>query len=225
MLIAEDLLLLLFDDESGKATGDTSMLEQVTAGALLVELTLLGRVDLTHDAPGVRGDRLVVRDGSPTGSVLLDRALAVIHTKQGSKPKNIIGPLAKDKPTGQVLASLAARGILRREDERILGIFPTTRWPAEDSRHEDAVRAGLWRVLVDGSAPDERTAALVAILAATGRAGKVVGAPDRRAADRRAKEVAAGSWAGDATRRYLAEVAAAVTAALTASMAAVAASG
>ncbi|WP_069388222.1 GOLPH3/VPS74 family protein, partial [Cellulosimicrobium cellulans] len=173
MLILEDYLLLTLDDATGKAVVDSSYREQVAAGALLVELALLGRADLAGDGDGGRVGRIVVRDASPTGNGLLDEALDVVRSKEGAKPKALVGPIAKLKPAARAVASLADRGVLRREEGRVLGIFPTTRWPAADSRHEDAVRGDLWRVLVGGEQPGERTAALVAILAATGQAGRV----------------------------------------------------
>jgi len=242
MLILEDHLLLTLDDVTGKAVVDASYREQVAAGALLVELALLGRVDLAGDGNGGRVGRIVVRDTSPTGSVLLDDALVVVRSREGSTPKALIGPIAKTKPADAALEALAARGILRREHGRVLGIFPTTRWPAADSRHEDAVRADLWRVLVDGAAPAERTGALVALLAATNQAGRVLaaggmrGAPagtgggrswtlaERRAVDRRAEELARSSWAGEAVRAYVEEVTAVILAGATVATAAAATS-
>lgn len=226
MLILEDYLLLTLDDVTGRAVVDASYREQVAAGALLVELALLGRADLAGDGEGGRVGRIVVRDVTPTGDVLLDEALDVVRAKEGSRPKALVAPIARLRPATRAVASLADRGVLRREEGRVLGIFPTTRWPAADSRHEDAVRADLRRVLVDGGEPDRRTASLVAILAATGQAGRVLAAgaerdaaaghPEewtaarRAAVDRRAAEVARGSWASEAVRAYVDEVAAAI---------------
>ncbi|MCB7137020.1 GOLPH3/VPS74 family protein [Cellulosimicrobium marinum] len=228
MLILEDYLLLTLDDETGKAVVDASYREQVAAGALLVELALLGRADLAGDGDGGRVGRIVVRDSTSTGDALLDETLDVVRAKEGSRPKALVAPIARLKPAARAVASLAERGFLRREDGRVLAIFPTTRWPAADSRHEDAVRGELWRVLVDGGAPDQRTVGLVAVLSATGQAGRVLaaggvrGAPDgtdagyawtaarRRAVDRRAKEVAQGAWASEAVRAYVDEISAAV---------------
>ncbi|WP_251150489.1 GPP34 family phosphoprotein [Cellulosimicrobium sp. Marseille-Q4280] len=225
MLILEDYLLLTLDDETGKTVVDATHREQVAAGALLVELALLGRADLAGDGDGGRIGRIVVRDTTVTGNDLLDEALDVVRSKEGSKPKTLVPLLAKRRPAERAVAALAGRGVLRREAGRILGIFPTTRWPAVDTRHEDAVRRLLWRVLVDGERPDERTAALVGILAASGQAGQalaaggargaVVDGDERRtlrrrtAVDRRAKEVAAGSWGSAALKAYLDEVVAA----------------
>ena len=227
MLILEDYLLLTLDDVTGKAVVDASYREQVAAGALLVELALLGRVDLAGDGNGGRVGRIVVRETSSTGNALLDETLDVVRSREGSKPKALVAPIAKLKPASRAIASLAERGVLRREEGRVLGIFPTTRWPAADSRHEDAVRADLGRVLVEGQVPDERTAALVAILAATGQAGRVLAVdgdrgtpavdggqdltgPRRRAVDRRAKEIARRSWASEAVRAYVDEITAAI---------------
>ncbi|MET3976255.1 GPP34 family phosphoprotein [Cellulosimicrobium sp. 4261] len=225
MLILEDYLLLTLDDVTGKAVGDTSFREQVAAGALLVELALLGRADLAGDGDGGRVGRIVVRDASPTGNALLDEALDVVRAKEGSTPKALVSPIAKLRPAARAVAALAERGVLRREEGRVLGIFPTTRWPAADSRHEDAVRADLRRVLVEGQAPDARAAAIVALLAATGQAGRVLatggsgadadGGPERtpagrRDVDARAREIARESWASEAVRAYVDEVTAVI---------------
>lgn len=225
MLILEDYLLLTLDDVTGKAVVDASFREQVAAGALLVELALLGRADLAGDGDGGRVGRIVVRDASPTGNALLDEALDVVRAKEGSTPKALVSPIAKLRPAARAVAALAERGVLRREEGRVLGIFPTTRWPAADSRHEDAVRADLRRVLVEGQAPDARAAAIVALLAATGQAGRVLatggsgadadGGPERtpagrRDVDARAREIARESWASEAVRAYVDEVTAVI---------------
>lgn len=225
MLILEDYLLLTLDDVTGKAVVDASFREQVAAGALLVELALLGRADLAGDGDGGRVGRIVVRDASPTGNALLDEALDVVRAKEGSTPKALVAPIAKLRPAARAVAALAERGVLRREEGRVLGIFPTTRWPAADSRHEDAVRADLRRVLVEGQVPDARAAAIVALLAATGQAGRVLatggsgadadGGPERTPAGRRdvdaqAREIARESWASEAVRAYVDEVTAVI---------------
>ena len=227
MLILEDYLLLTLDDVTGKAVVDASFREQVAAGALLVELALLGRADLAGDGDGGRVGRIVVRDASPTGNALLDEALDVVRAKEGSTPKALVSPIAKLRPAARAVAALAERGVLRREEGRVLGIFPTTRWPAADSRHEDAVRADLRRVLVEGQAPDARAAAIVALLAATGQAGRVLATggsgadaevnsgPERtpagrRDVDARAREIARESWASEAVRAYVDEVTAVI---------------
>ncbi|NIJ13292.1 hypothetical protein FHU38_003636 [Saccharomonospora amisosensis] len=214
MLIAEDLLLLLFDDKAGKPVDGVSNLDYSMAGAVLIELAMLGRIDVTTDADDGKSGRLVIRDSTPTGEATLDESLATLSKLEGKKPKDVIGPLTKGGLSQRLLDGLVQRGILRREQGRVLGLFPTTRWPAQDSRHEQRTRAELNRVLVDGQQPNERTTALVALLAGMGVTKQVVGGRDPRLVERRATEIAEGNWAGDALRRAVEEITSAVMAAL-----------
>jgi hypothetical protein len=212
MLIAEDLILLAFHDETGKSSSGVSNLEYSLAGALLIELAMLGRIDVAGEEDEAKTGRLMVRDTSATGELVLDEALRRLEDLDGSKPKDALGPLARDELATRLLNGLAHRGILRKEKGRILDVFPTARWPAADSEHEAALRDGLHKVLVDGERPSERIAALIALLTAMDAVGKVLdissGDPDE--VKRRAKEIAEGNWVSDAMRKAVEEITAAV---------------
>ncbi|WP_116948723.1 GOLPH3/VPS74 family protein [Jiangella endophytica] len=222
MLIAEDLLLIAYDDETGKSLIDGTRLEYGLAGALLLELSVLGKVSVAGPGEQVKRDRLVVRDAGPVGDDVLDHALAELADDEGKKPKNVLGSLRKGL-RDRLLRRLADRGLLRQESGTVLGIFPTTRWPAADASHEAAVRQRLRDVLVTGLEPDSRTAALVSLLLAVDGLRKAVPADDRRAVKRRAKEISEGDWAADAVKKAVQEVQAAVTAAILAGSTAAAA--
>jgi hypothetical protein len=209
MLIAEELLLLCYDDESGKASFDHAKVDYALAGAVLVELSLQGKVGVAEPGESVKAGRLVVRDPSGAGDPLLDEALADLSDDEGKKPKNVLGSLRKGL-RDRLLNRLAQRGLLRRERGKILGLFPTTRWPAADAAYEAQLRESLRSVLVDGATPDARTAALVSLLSAVDVAPKVVPSSDRRVVKRRAKEIAEGAWAADAVRMAVEEISAAV---------------
>ncbi|WP_053202173.1 GOLPH3/VPS74 family protein [Jiangella muralis] len=213
MLIAEDLLLLAYDDETGKPVIDGTRLAYGLAGALLLELSVLGKVSVAGPGEAVKRDRLVVRDTTPAGDDVLDHALAELADDEGKKPKNVLGSLRKGL-RDRLLNRLAGRGLLRQESGTVLGIFPTTRWPAADASHEAAVRQRLHDVLITGLAPDPRTAALVSLLLAVDGLRKVVPSEDRRAVKRRAQEIAEGDWAADAVKKAVQEVQAAVTGAI-----------
>ena len=225
MLIAEDLLLLLYDDESGKPITGAPGLDYALAGAVLIELTLLGRIDIAGDGEEVKRGRLKVLDPSPTGEAILDERLAYVAAKPGKRPKDQMGKLSK-KLREQVLARLAERGVLEADQGKVLGLFPVTRWPAKDARHEAEVRTALDSVLKVGTQPDERTGALIALLSALNVVPKVVtDAVDKRALRKRAKEIAASDWAADAVKKAVAEMQAAVTTAVVVSASAAASSG
>lgn len=200
MLLAEDLLLLLTDDATGRLVVSGAEADVVLAGAQLVDLTLAGRVDVDERK------RLVVRDSSPTSDELLDRALASVQRREGKRVAAAM-PELRRKVRPLVYDRLVAQGFLRAEDGTVLGVFPTHRWPAVATDHEAALRRGLVAVLVDGGPPDRRQGALLALLHGLRSTHKVVRPKDhgmtRRDLDRRAKEVAQGSWAGEEVRRSI----------------------
>src|SRR2546430_8773467 len=113
MLLAEDLLLLLTDDRTGNLLVTAGEVDAALAGALLMELSLAGRVDVDERK------RLVVRDGSPTGDELLDRALGAVSEKQGKKPSAVLGPLGKNLRE-RLYARLTGCGILRAQHDKVL---------------------------------------------------------------------------------------------------------
>ncbi|MBB3664328.1 MULTISPECIES: GOLPH3/VPS74 family protein [Prauserella salsuginis group] len=218
MLIAEDLLLLAFDDTEGKPVSGVHNLDQAVAGALLLELTLRGRVDVTGEADEGRAGRIVLRDATPVGEAELDGALEALAEKEGAKPKDAVNRLAKDGPVDRLLSGLADRGVLKREDRKVLKLFPVTRWPAADCRHEEQLRTELHRVLVEEAEPDERTAAVVALLVATKSVRHAFPTDDPQLTQKRAEQVAEGNWGSDAVRKAIDEVTAAVMVAVMAAV-------
>lgn len=198
-LIAEDLLLLLLDDEGGTLPSGVAV-KEVLGGAVLVELALAGLVEVK------KGEGMWARDKvHPTGAAVpadaeLRDALTVVGEKDRSA-QDLIGRLGRGLKE-RLTDRLAERGILERREDRVLGIFPHTRWPAADTAHEGEVRRALTAALVQGFTPDDRTAALIALLHAVDRAHKTVDTQGlgNRAVKKRAKEIAEGDWAAKAVR-------------------------
>lgn len=219
MLIAEDLLLLLLDDESGKVEGSDNA-GLALGGAVLAELALLGAVTVDERTSRFRSPKVRVTGPPPEDRVLAD-ALDMVAEKERTA-QGLVERLGKGLV--QTLGDrLADRGIVERRQSRLLGMLPRTRWPAVDSSHEADVRSALASVLVQGTTPDARTGALVAVLAAIDRAHKVVDhdGMSRREVKKRAAEVSEGTWAASGVRDAIQATYAAVTAAV----AAVAAAG
>ena len=221
MLIAEDVLLLATDDATGKATISALQLDPALAGAVLIELVVAGRVNLLGEG---RQAKVVVTDGTPLGDPVLDVALQSLIDKGPCKPVQAIRLLAKGL-RARLNDLLVQRGILRRESGKVLGLFPTTRWPARDSGPEQDVRALVVGVLLNGQEPDGRTAAVISVLTAADMLKTVVQRPDIKAAKARGKDIGAGNWAGDSIRKVIQETQAAMTAAVMVSTTAAIAGG
>jgi hypothetical protein len=216
VLIAEDLLLLLTDDDTGRLAASATLVDIALGGALLVELALGGHVDTAGPDERVHRGRLIVRDAAPTGDDVLDDALATLAGKEGKKPQTVVTALGKGTRV-RLYERLAQNGVLREEDGRILGLFPTHHWPTQDAGHEAGVRAALEANLRHGSTTDSRVGAIIALLAALNAVHDVVD-PERvglseRELRTRASRIAEGDWAAAAVRSAIAAMMAAIIAA------------
>lgn len=206
MLIAEDLLLLLTDDRTGKLLAPSAQVDIALGGALLIELALLERVEVAQRGARVRAGRLLVSDRSPTSDRLLDEALTVLAGSERMKPKDVVRRLGKGV-RGRVYARLAGQGILREERGKILGVLPVHHWPTTDAEHEREIREPLANALHSGSVDDARTGALVALLYALKAAPKVIdpasAGVSKKELNANAKRIAGGNWGAQAVRQAI----------------------
>ena len=209
MLLAEDLLLLVTDDVSGRLSAPAEQVDAGLGGANLVELTLRNKVDLTGEQDQGKRGRIIVRDPSPAGDAVLDAALQILIARQGQKPSKVIKPLSKNLRR-TLYQRLADRGVVRAERGKILGVFPIRRWPAEDASEEAEVRRLMTQALVQQVVPDARTAALIALVHAVGRVDKIVDARQHGLSKQelraRAAAIAKGNWASEAVRKAIQEM-------------------
>lgn len=200
LALPDELCLLGHDAESG--TVRTSHLDLGLAGAVLVELALGGRID-------VDDDRVVVLDASPTDDPLLDGALARIGEEKPRKPAAWVSRLQRGL-RDDVLARLADAGVLSHETSKTLGLFTRHRWREVDPEPEQQVRARLETVVLHGTGPDQRTAALVGLVQAVDLRTEVFPLAPRKPTEARMSEVAEGEWAPAAVVTAVRQVQAAI---------------
>lgn len=212
MLLAEDLLLLLTDDTTGRKR-QSGYLDYALAGAVLIDLMLAGRVRLTEKGEtAARPNRVVVESTDPTDDALLDERLAKLAPKSGMRPQRAIEILRKGLQKS-LYARLCEAGVVRHEP----GLLGTSRYPAVDTAHETALRQNLFEVLGRGGEPDDRLASLIGLLSALDLAHKVVAEDvstvDKRAIKKRAKLLREQNWAAQAAYKAIQAVQAATVAA------------
>jgi hypothetical protein len=214
MLIAEDLLLLLLDDETGAP--QSSYLSTALGGAVLVELALASYVGVEEGSRWHTAKVTPIAGAQPPADAVLAAGLATIAERPRSA-QDLVNRLGKGLPES-LAERLVEGGILERRDDRLLGLFPRKRWPSVDLAHEQELRRSLTAALVAGQQPDQRTAALIALLSALDRSHQSVDHDGIKAREikRRAKEIADGDWAAAAVRDAIQAATAAMIAATTA---------
>lgn len=161
--LAEDLLLLLFQPQSGTIAGEGT-LYYALAGAILADLGDGGHV---RTGTGRFGGLTVqaIADDVPS-----DHLLRTTWEYVADKPRGLQTVLAAMGPTLRepLLDRLVERGKLRRRTRRTLGIFKTPVIEEADPGHRRMLLADVRAVLVDGVDPTPRTAALAALLYGSG---------------------------------------------------------
>jgi hypothetical protein len=155
--LAEELLLLAYDDETGKATGSRIGLDLGMAAAVLVELALARRI-------AMEGNTIVARDATPIGEPIADAVLAKIAGDTPHTPASWVQRL-RHGLRDRVLGDLCARGVMLDVDETTMEHIHLHRYPAIDKSVEREVRGRLAQAINGQGQPDERTAALATILA------------------------------------------------------------
>jgi hypothetical protein len=215
--LAQELLLLALDDEKGAVgLSASATLDVGLAGALLLDLSMADRVS-------VFGAQLEVVDAVPTGDEALDAALAQIAgAGRRRKPQAWVQTLSRGVRK-RVLAQLLAQGLVRSEKRRLLGAVRRVRHPERDGSVEEELRSRLRAVVLDGVEPDQRTVALLAVIAAADLQPLFLSRQESRAAKERLRALASGDRLAKGVADAVASMQAATIAAISASIAASAA--
>ncbi len=161
--LAEDLLLLLFQPDSGTIAGESTLF-YVLGGAVLTDLALGGHVTTTTTRSGMVTVQVV--DGRPPSDDILRSAWGSI----GGAPHGVQSILAMIGPALRqpVLARLVARDHIREERRRIMGLFSSTAQVAGSTGRREALLARVRAALVDGADAAPRIAALAALIWGSG---------------------------------------------------------
>src|SRR3954452_807788 len=190
--LAEELLLLAYDDQTGKATGSRIGLDLGMAAAVLVDLALAGRIAYVDGY-------LKVVDPSPIGETIADAVLARAAEDEPHTPSQWLQRL-RHRLRIRVLEDLVSRGVVRDEDETQMGVIHLHRYPTTDPAYEAEIRKRLAEALITDAIPDERTAALATLLIATRMEPALRLPPEESArAHERLEKIASGAgFSGDA---------------------------
>ena len=169
----EETVLVLLDDEEGAFLSvGKSTLELALTGSVLMELAIANRIDTDSE-------RLMIVDRAPTDNPLLDRVLKrIADSEEAKSTKEWIEALSVEETAAiqeQALASLVERGILRREQRKLLPetvqhlwIFRSPRYFVVDLKTKREPEVRLVDVLFSDEIPDVRDVALLCLIDACG---------------------------------------------------------
>lgn len=175
LLLAEELLLLSLDEETGQCVLPRDAVAEAVASALIFELTL--RSTLKRSGKKLRRDSMVTSRDELLAAAA-DRADG-LEVAEATRALVVAGTL------NVLVARMVATGALARPDVWA----PGSHWPT-GPRADGPVTARLEEILVRGAEPTEREAVLVSLLEQLGLTPRVLPHADQAALQARTAEVA-----------------------------------
>ena len=175
---AEEFLLLALSNPKGEFVREPpERFENVLAGAILMDLALMTRIDTDLD-------HLILIDAAPTGDPLLDRVLALIEKHPDSKStaywieeiRYHIGDLQET-----LVGRLIDKGKLKREEKKLLGIIPQKRYAVPQGPEEREVRERLRTTIISEDIPDPRDVLLISLLVSCNLVDRLFNREEREA--------------------------------------------
>ncbi len=171
MNIAEELLLLLMDEQVGEYTAVADRtLGYALTGAALIELDMRHRIDVSADV-------LTATDPTPLGDDLLDPVLAdIVEVSRGGsqRPEFWVRRIAQssEELRAGALAGLAAQGMVEADES---GFFFLSRLASQSRRHVAAqsqqvgeTRSRILEVIFTDVIPDSRDIVIISLAHACG---------------------------------------------------------
>jgi len=211
----EEILLLALDDRKGTAAMESGHANAM-GGAILAELMLLGALKIDT----VKKKKFVdAEPGAQVDDPLLAECLDLVRTAKRRKTAvDWVFKFAGVKDLkNRVARGLVGKGVLSEEHDKVLGIFPRTKFPERDPGPEQALIERLRQaVLTDADKVDERTLVVAVIANATAMLQRVIGKKELKARKARLKVLAEGQLAGAATAEAVAAAQAAALMAIVA---------
>jgi golgi phosphoprotein 3 len=163
--LSQDLILLALNPETGKTRFSFyAALEYGLVGSLLLDLVLQGKLEIDND------NRVIGAISGNTGDEFLDRHLNEVLAS--SRPRTARFWITRWRRRYRwfqpvVLQNLVDLGVLERQEQRILGLFPTQRYFLTNESIQREIVQQVRAAVLEGIGLDSRMAALISLMQAS----------------------------------------------------------
>ncbi|WP_404788353.1 GPP34 family phosphoprotein [Altericista sp. CCNU0014] len=207
--LSQDLILLALNPETGKTRFSFySALDYGLVGSLLLELVLQGKLEIDND------NRAIGAIAGSTGDEFLDQRLnEVLASSRPRTARFWVTHWRRRYRRFQtiVLQNLVDLSVLERQEQRILGLFPTQRYFLRDESIQREIVQQVRAAVLEGIGLDSRMAALISLMQASHLIDAAFGPEERPEVRSRIKAIAREELVGKAVSKAIFTVQAATT--------------
>jgi golgi phosphoprotein 3 len=216
--LAQDLILIALNPETGKTRFSWySALDYGLVGSLLLDLVLQGKLEIDNDnwVIGAISQRYLLKQiAGNTGNEFLEQRLnEVLASSRPRRARFWVTRWRRRYRAIQtiVLQNLVDLGVLQRQEQRILGLFPTQRYFLIDESIKREIVQQVRAAVLEGIGLDSRMAALISLMQASHLIDAVFRPEERPEARARIRAIAEGELVGQAVSKAIFTVQAATT--------------
>lgn len=210
--LLEEFLLIALDDNKGQFVIDSTHLHCGFGGAILLELALREKIS-------IEGDYVVLKDDSYVKEVALNKTIDLLKdTKKKRKIKDWIGVLSRKAGEFKqdTLERLINKGILKKQEHKILWIIPYNKYPTDNLSPENKVRERLNGVMLKGEESEPRDIMLLSLIEVSDLTREAFrNKKDYKVVKKKIKEVTQDVKISSAINKSIREIQAAIMIALT----------
>jgi hypothetical protein len=199
--LSQDLILLALNPQTGKTRFSFyAALEYGLVGSLLLDLVLQGKLEIDNN------NRVIGAITGNTGDEFLDRHLNEVLAS--SRPRTARFWITRWRRRYRwfqpvVLQNLVDLGVLERQEQRILGLFPTQRYFLTDDSIQREIVQQVRAAVLEGIGLDSRMAALISLMQASHLTDAVFRPEERPEARSRIKAIATEELVGQAVSKAI----------------------
>lgn len=208
--LSQDLILLALNPQTGKIRFSWySALDYGLVGSLLLDLVLQGKLEIDNDnrvIGAISALRNSAGTAGNTGNEFLDQRLSEVLAS--SRPQTARFWVTRWRRRYRwfqpiVLQNLVDLGVLERQEQRILGLFPTQRYFLTDESIQHEIVQQVRAAVLEGAGLDSRTAALISLMQASHLTDAVFRLEERPEARSRMRAISEGELVGKAVSKAI----------------------
>ncbi|HEY9640741.1 MAG TPA: GPP34 family phosphoprotein [Coleofasciculaceae cyanobacterium] len=215
--LSQDLILLALNPQTGKTRFSWyAALAYGLVGSLLLDLVLQGKLEIDNDnrvLSAIHASHGQATAGN-TGNEFLDQRLSEVLASSRPRTARFWVTRWRRRYLGIqtiVLQSLGDLGVLERQEQRILGLFPTQRYFLTDESIQRETVQQVRAAVLEGVGLDSRMAALISLMQASHLTDAVFRPEERPEARSRIRAIAREELVGKAVSKAIFTVQTAAT--------------
>ncbi|NJL42072.1 MAG: GPP34 family phosphoprotein [Leptolyngbyaceae cyanobacterium SM1_4_3] len=199
--LSQDLILLALNPQTGKTRFSFyAALEYGLVGSFLLDLVLRDKLEIDSD------NRVIGASAGSTGDEFLDQRLSEVLAS--SRPRTARFWVTRWRRRYRwfqpiVLQNLVDLGVLERQEQRILGLFPTRRYFLTDESIQREIVQQVRAAVLEGIGLNSRMVALISLMQASHLTDAVFRPEERPEARSRIKAIAEEELVGKAVSKAI----------------------